>query len=500
MSTASPSLILGSSRPRLLTLPLEADPDGFPVRTRGHSLIRFAQDFGEPFWPHQEELALRGLELYESGHYRARIVIVLMGRQNGKTRFLRLLGLWRLLDQGAGLVVAAGQDRSQAFAVWEDAVEALSSHATLGDRLGKVWRRTNDEYFRVLDEDGKPAGRYRIKAATRSSGRGPSAELVLLDELREQTDTAGWAALSKTIMARVDGQIWAFSNAGDRDSVVLNHLRAVALDGSDPSIMLLEYSGENGCDLDDRQAWADSNPSLGQPGGITEPAIRTAMYSDPPEIFRTEVLCQHVPVMAGAVDDIAWGACADSTLDSPRSDWVLCVDVAPDGEHVSAVLAAVLDDGRVRIAPAGAWESTKHAPATELARRELPGLLAEIKPRKIAWWPSGPAKMLAPVLRPPDMTETEKKRRVEIKGLMVGEACMGFSDLVAARRIVHPDDPLMTTQVVGAERLPEGDGWRFTRSGAAHCDTAYAAAGAAHVALTHPVPKKRRARIIAPNS
>jgi hypothetical protein len=490
------AVLLGSTRPRLFTPPLVPNSRGLPTLTRGRELIRFARAFGEPFWPSQEELALRGLELDALGRYRFRVVVVLKARQSGKTRFMRMLALWRLFDQGARLVVAAGQDRSRAFEVWEDAIEAIQAHPVYSERLGKVWRRTNDEWFRVLDLEGRPAGRYRIKAATRSSGRGPSADLVPFDELREQTDWEGWAALSKTTMARDDGQIWAFSNAGDRKAVVLRHLRSVALAGTDPSIGLFEWSGVDGCALDDRRAWAAANPSLGRPGGTTERAIRTAMVSDPPELFRTEVLCQFVDELDHAVDPDAWMQSADPTLDAVRHDWVACVDVAMDSEHVTLALAAVLPDGRVRIEVAAAWDTTPEGPATERARRELPGKLAEIRPRRVAWFPSGPAKPLAPLLRP--QSPMLAKRYVEIKGTAVGEACMGFADLVAARLIVHRNDPLLTAHATGAQRLPEGDGWRFVRQGAAHCDAAYAAAGAVHVALTLPKPTGRPRILVAP--
>jgi phage terminase large subunit-like protein len=488
--------LLGSTRPRLFTPPLVPNSRGLPALTRGRDLIRFARSIGEPFWPWQEELALRGLELDETGHYRFGIVIVLVARQNGKTRFLRVLALWRLFEQRARLAVAAGQDRSRAFEVWEDAIEVIEAHPDLSKRLGKVWRRTNDEWFRVLDENGVPAGRYRIKAATRSSGRGPSADVVLFDELREQTDWEGWSALSKTTMARPDGQVWAFSNAGDRKAVVLRHLRAVALAGTDPSIGLMEYSAPDGCALDDRRGQASANPSLGRPGGITERTIRTAVASDPPEVFRTEVLCQFVDVLDHAVDPDAWMQSADPTLDAVRDDWVACVDVALDSEHVTLALAAVLPDGRVRTEVAAEWETTSEGPATERARRELPALLAAIKPRRVAWFPSGPAKPLAPILRPSNPTLA--KRYPEIKGTAVGEACMGFADLVAARLIVHRNDPLLTAHVTGAQRLPEGDGWRFVRQGAAHVDAAYAAAGAVHVALTLPKPAGKPRILVAP--
>lgn len=496
--------LLGRRRPRQYTAPLVANSRGLPARTRGHSLIRFARWIGEPFWPWQEELALRLLELDEHGHYRFRIFVVLVARQNGKTRFLRVLALWRLLDQKAPLVVAAAQDRSRAFEVWEDAIAKIEAHPELAPRLGRVWRRTNDEYFQVLDEPaddgGRTTGTYRIKAATRGSGRGPSADLVPFDELREQTDWAGWSALSKTIMAGVDRQLVAFSNAGDRKAVVLRHLRAVALAGTDPAIGIAEWSGEDGCDLADRRAWAAANPSLGYSGGITEGAIRSALASDPPEVFRTEVLCQFVDALDPAVDADAWLTSADPTLDVRRDDWVMCVDVSPDQAHVAAVLAAVLEDGRVRVHPAGAWATNRKATAIAQALRELPPLIAEVGLRRIVWFPGGPAKPLAPLLRPKsDASEQVKRRYVELKGTAVGEACMGLAELVAARLVVHPDDELITAHVTGVQKLPEGDAWRFVRAGAAHCDAAYAAAGAVLVALTHPPdPPRERPRIIGP--
>jgi hypothetical protein len=462
---------LGSTRPRLFTPPLAAGEDGLPVSSKGWDFIRFARAFGEPLWPWQEEAAIRGLELTEDGSYRFRLVLVLAARQNGKTRFMRLLSLWRLFEQDVRLVVSAAQDRARAFEVWEDALEAIEAHPEYGKRLGKVWRRTNAEYFRVLDSDGRPAGRYTIKAATRSSGRGPSADHVNFDELREQTDWAGWSALSKTIMAKADGQLWAFSNAGDLKAVVLRHLRSVALAGSEPTIGVLEWSALQGCALDDPAGWAAANPSLGRPGGITEAAIRTGLAGDPPEIFRTEVLCQFVDVMSHAVDAEAFAQLADPSLDDKRRDWVACVDVATDSAHVTLALAAVMSDGRVRGEIAGAWGSM------DQARRELPALLDEIDPVHTGWFPSGPCKPLAPLLR-------HLPGQVEIKGSAVSEACMGFADLVESRLFLHRDDPLMTAHVTGSTKLKDGEGWRFARLGDAHCDAAYAVAGATYLALS----------------
>lgn len=385
--------ILGVTRPRIFTPPLEANSRGLPRWSRGREFIRWAREFGEPLRPWQQELAIRALETVgPAGPLRFRVVVVIVARQNGKTTFLRLFALWLLLRCGVRLVVAAAQDRGRAFETWEDAVEALEAHPTFADRVYKVWRRTNQEYLRVTDADGRPGGRYLIKAATRSSGRGPSADAVLFDELREQDDWAGWAALSKTTMAREDGILIAFSNAGDRRAVVLRHLRSVAQAGTDPAVGLFEWSAPEGCDLLDMRAVAMANPTLNRPGGITEAAVRTAAATDPAEIYRAEVLCQFVGAADHAVDVSAWLALADPELDSPRRDWVMVVDVAPDGEHATAALAAVVPDGRVRVEVARAWRPEGSTPATELARRELRDLVGEVRPRLVGWFPSGPAK------------------------------------------------------------------------------------------------------------
>src|SRR5258707_1047195 len=179
------------------------------------------------------------------------------------------------------------------------------------------------------------------------------------------------------------------SNAGDDESVVLNQLRDAALARHDDSLCILEWSAEDGCELDDQRAWAQANPGLGYI--ISESAIRSAL-TDPPEIFRTEVLCQRVAHLDSAIDAAAWKDCADpgATMDGLRDRTAACFDVAEDGQHATLAVAARLSTGQIRTEIAGAWDSTAQA------RDELPLLLARIKPRAFAWYPAGPAAALKP--------------------------------------------------------------------------------------------------------
>lgn len=482
-SESSPaSGLLGRAEPRLWTPP---ERPLTRATSRGYEVADFAEGvLGEPLLPWQRWLAVHALELAPDGRFRFRVILVLVARQNGKTFVLKVISLWRLFVDMARLVLGAAQSLDIAREAWQASVDTAQAVPDLRDEVANV-RYANGEQCLTLTT----GARYRIAATSRSAGRGLAVDQLNLDELREQRDWAAWAALSKTTMARPNGQIWAISNAGDDESVVLNHLREAALSGRDPSIFLAEWSAPEGCDLDDPAAIAQANPGVGYT--LSEQAIRSARGSDPPAVYRTEVLCQRVQVLDSAVDAAAWKDCADvaGSLDGSRDKLAACVDVAPDSAHVTLAAAAVQADGRVRVEVVAAWTST------DAARFELGPLLDRVNPRVVAWYPSGPAAALAPVLRPPKLTDHDgkeikpKKARqyLELKGAGVAEACQGLADLTTARRVIHPDDPLLNAHVAGAQRYRQGDGWRFVRLGAGHVDAAYAAAGAVHAALTLPV-------------
>ncbi len=282
------------------------------------------------------------------------------------------------------------------------------------------------------------------------------------------------------------------SNAGDDESVVLNQLQDAGHTGRDESLGIFEWSAPEGCELDDPRAWAQANPGLGHI--ISEAAIRSDL-SDPPEIFRTEVLCQRVPNLDGAIDPRAWHDCGDAagTMGALRDRVVVCLDVAPDTAHATLAAAAITKDGRARIEIIAAWSST------EDLRRDWKDLISRVKPRIIGWYPAGPAAALATVLRPnlPAYARTrDTPEYIEIKGAQVYETCQEFADLVRNRAVVHSADPLLDAHVASAQKLQSVDGWRFTRKGDSHVDAAYAAAGAVRLALSNPPPPKAAIRII----
>ena len=415
------------------------------------------------------------------------------------SKLKRVVTLWRMYMDGARNIIGAAQDLSLARDQWVMCQEAIHACPDLEAEWVDVRNVNGDEKFWAS------GCCYAIKATNDKAGRGGSNEEVNIDELRTQKDWRAWGSLSKTTMAKANGQVWAMSNAGDDDSVVLNRLRESALAGVDPSICLIEYSGEDGCELDDVQAWRQANPGLGYI--VSEAAIRSAMATDPPNIFRTEVLCQKVDQLDGAIDFARWKDCADAsgTLDAHRDRIAACFDAAPDGRHATLAVAAALGDGRIRVEIAGAWKTTDEA------RAALGPLLACIRPAAFGWYPTGPAAAMATTLRPLAMQYNKRPGKRDpaaipedgsISGSRVTESCQEFADLVRAARIVQPDDPLLNEHARGASKLNSGDGWRFTRKGSkdgsaeGHVDAAYAAAGAVRLAQELPPPRRARIRMI----
>jgi hypothetical protein len=416
--------IVGSTVPRIFTLPLPGRRAGdgpaggcpcgcalTPETSDGFAVIEWvdrvelndAEGRRVVLRPWQVWLLIHALERDERGEYpRFRTVLVLVARQNGKTLVKSVLTLWRMFERNMRYLVGTAQDLSQAREVMnETLVPIIQSTPALASRFDPdaedysarrgIWHKTlNDEYFR-LDSRwrgarmvGPHGPRYLIKALNRRAGRGlADVAEVNIDELREQTDFKGWAAISKVIRANPFAQIWCMSNAGDTESVLLNHLRGVALGGDDASLFHAEWSAMEGCELDDELEWCRANPSIGY--GLTLESIRSDLLTDPANVFRTEVLCQAVDILNTALDVSAWRSCADPVGKGATGPMALCVAVALDGDRVIATSAAPLSDGRTRLDVVGMWDST------EAARVGVPALRSQLRPTAVAWCgPVGP--------------------------------------------------------------------------------------------------------------
>jgi hypothetical protein len=482
---------LGATEPRLFTQPLRPLT---PETSLGFEFIEFAQEVvGIELLPWQRWWAIHAFELNEDGRFRFRTVMTLVARQNGKTILMKLVALWKMYLGHAREVLGVAQTRDVAKDTWQECIDMADEVEDLAAELsGKPRQANGQEVFQLLN-----GARYRIAAANRKGGRSKSIDLLMIDEVREWLDKAGqeaWGAISKTTMARRNSQTMVFSNAGDKRSLVLKTLRASGINKRAITSGLFEWSAPDGCKLDDRDGWAQANPSLGYSDEtVSEESIQASLDTDPAPVFRTEVLCQEVDSLTEALDLASWNSMADpayiiQALESPRV--VLGVETSIDGLHTSLIAVAESPDGLYYVEPVDGWDDTT------LAAVQLREWVKKILPAAIAWLPGGPSGPIAADVRKlsdiryPHTTDTVKV--VDVSGVGVKEACQGLADLVSARKVAHPGDPMLDSHVTGASRYDVGDGWRFARKGSAPIDGIYATAAAIHVLRSLPKEDRKR--------
>lgn len=363
----------GSTTPRLWTKPLVTGPPGpcgcgcalTPDTSLGFSAVDFARDvIGFEPLPWQRWLLIHALELRPDGRFRFRTILILIARQNGKTSLVEIKNLWKMFVKGAQ-VLGTAQDLDVSEESWDNAVEICEAIPELAVEVKDVIK-VNGKKALKLDN----GARWKVKAANRRGGRGFTGDDVNLDELREHQNWKAWGAVTKTTMARRNAQIWAFTNAGDDESIVLNAVQAsarVTVDNpsADPQLGLFEWSVPDDvkctcrrvhpaphlptCRLADRRLWAMANPSLGyqlsEDAELSEDALLSALNTDPDEVFLTECLCQRVPSLeAGDIDKAAWERMLDPAS-RREGDVAIGVDLNPTQDAAAIGLFGIRADG-----------------------------------------------------------------------------------------------------------------------------------------------------------
>jgi len=334
----------GIEEPRIFTPPLRKLT---PATSHGFEVITFAQDvLGLTLAPWQKWLYIHALELLPNGDYRFRTLLILVARQNGKTTWLQILALWAMYVNQCKLILGTAQNLDVSEECWEGAVEMAQGVPELLDEIDAVVRVNGKKSLKLTTGE-----RYKVAAASRRGGRGLSGDMVFLDELREHQTWEAWGAVTKTTMARSRALIIGLSNAGDRNSIVLLHLRDVAMEAiasgdKKTKTGIFEWSAPDGCDLTDVEGWRQANPSLGYTD-IGMAAIQGALETDPEAVFRTEVLCQHVEQLTPtALPNEEWIECTDPDSRIEEGAYlVFGVDVAWDESYACVVAAGVRADG-----------------------------------------------------------------------------------------------------------------------------------------------------------
>jgi len=509
--------VRGVTEPRIWTPPLRDLSQ--PGASYGPELIDFAEDAGAPLDAWQEWLAIHTGELLPDGRPRFRIVLVLVSRQQGKTHYGKVLSAWWLFvdlpytrpDPPTILGISSKLDYAKES--WAATCNLARTSPLFEGEVPKDGIRESNGEQCLTTTHGT---RYKIAAANDDAGRSLTVDRLIVDELRRQQTWTAWSAAEPTTSSIADAQILCLTNQGDDRSIVLDSLRKSALQyietgEGDPRLGIFEWSAPDGSDPTDVRALSMANPNLNHPSGrnpldaLMGNAIR-AKAAGGIELakFKTESMCMRVHSLDPAIDPDRWSECGDDEalpLDTWKDRVALCLDVSLDQRHATLIGAAEVD-GIVHVETIRAWHGEG---CTADLRRELPGIVKKVRPRVIGYLPTGPAASVAAALADP---KTRGKGRsawpppgVVVEGIRTDlvQVTMGFSDLVSAGQVVHPNDDLLTAHVHAAQKLWRGDGWVYARKDAGPIDGAYALAGGTHLARTLP-PSVGRPRLVTASS
>jgi phage terminase large subunit-like protein len=325
---------LAAPEPRSATLrghsaPRVAPP--IPAKSLLKEYEAAAKELGIKLMPWQR-ITARYMTALGRNRWGYREVVVVVARQNGKTELLvpRILMGLRLGEN----ILHTAQNRDlprQTFLRVARLVAGLPEIESI--------RKANGQE-EIVATNG---ARYKL-VAPNSNVRGQTADLVLLDEVREQHDQDVMDAILPTITARKNPQVIYLSNAGDDESIVLNDLRR-RMD-HDPRLAYLEWSAAPDRPLDDREGWAEANPGLGHT--ITLDTLEYNYLNRPPASFETEHLCRWVVTMRPKlVPDLAWLRCRGPVEPSRRPMMGISMDAT--GTRASAVLAWRQSDGSIAL-------------------------------------------------------------------------------------------------------------------------------------------------------
>ena len=381
--------LLGCTEPRVYT------PEKRELTRKtslGFAVIEFAETcLHMKLFPWQKWLLIHALELNPDGTYRFRTVVVEIARQNGKTTIQIILALFHMYVLRSPLVIGTAQDLDNAGKAWGKAVMLAQNDAELGelipdDGVYMGHPQTFTIVHQEQDDDGRDVERT-AQYQTTADGRGASADLILLDELRTHKTWDDWAAITNTMNARPKAQCWCFSNAPDATGVVLRYLRALAHqelgwpdDDQDTQGVILgeiaalpefedmpeaefdigfyEWSMAPGLPRNHPEGLMQANPACNHTSivenTITYRTLISGVRLSPAHVVEAEICCRETTMgVGGPFPEGSWG----STLidvSKPEGEWpapaakskiVVCVEVSTRREHTYIARAGLTKDG-----------------------------------------------------------------------------------------------------------------------------------------------------------
>ena len=172
--------------------------------------------------------------------------------------------------------------------------------------------------------------------------------------------------------------------------------------------------------------------------------------NDPPDTIRTEMLCQWVVTLNGAIDPDQWAQCATDgiTLDPQKQTW-LGIDLSPDRREAALVAAQKLDDDNFAVVLLQTWKNDYALDDLALANDIAPWC-RKYQVETVAY-SKQTASAVAVRLIPAGIPVHD------VDGLDYQQSCDEWASAINSGRLRHTNQEVLTEQTLAAVKYQRGD-------------------------------------------
>jgi len=431
----------GATKPRLQSVPLKG-------KNKLDDVKQLCEIIKMPLLPWQEHVLKDMLTVDSKGKWIRKTNLLLIARQNGKTHLARMLILAHLIKWETNVLIMSS-NRSMALDTFRQVTDILENNDHLKGFVKQIRYANGTESIEMLN-----GTRLDVVAATRDGSRGRSVNgLLFIDEVREISEE-GFRAATPVTRAHPNSHTLLCSNAGDAFSTVLNDLRERAISYPPKSFGFYEYSAPQYCKIEDRNAWAMANPSLGYT--ITEEAIEEAIATSPIENTRTETLCQWIDSLSSPWPHGVLEETSDSTLEMTAGAYtVFGFDVSPSRRNGSLVAGQILPDGRIGIGILETYSSQVAIDELKMAA-SIKGWADIYKPRLVCFDKYATQTIADRLAQSGVMVE-------DVSGQQFYKACGDLLEGLVNHRVVHNGQSELIQQMNNCAAKVNDSAWRIIK-------------------------------------
>jgi phage terminase large subunit-like protein len=431
----------GATKPRLQSPALKG-------KSKIDDVKQLCEIIKMPLLPWQEYVLKDMLTVDTKGKWIRKTNLLLIARQNGKTHLARMLILAHLIKWETNVLIMSS-NRSMALDTFRQVTDILENNDHLKGFVKQIRYANGTESIEMLN-----GTRLDVVAATRDGSRGRSVNgLLFIDEVREITEE-GFRAATPVTRAHPNSHTLLCSNAGDAFSTVLNDLRERAISYPPKSFGFYEYSAPQYCKIDDHNAWALANPSLGYT--ISLESLAEAVSTSPIENTRTELLCQWIDSLSSPWPHGVLEETSDSTLEMTAGAYtVFGFDVSPSRRNGSLVAGQILPDGRIGIGILETYSSQVAIDELKMAA-SIKGWADIYKPRLVCYDKYATQTIADRLSQSGVMVE-------DVSGQQFYKACGDLLEGLVNHRVVHNGQVELIQQMNNCAAKVNDAAWRIIK-------------------------------------